>query len=213
MAERPSLGRDDSYNRVTVSRDLKSQIMNMIADSSESLPLHTVDESDEDDSAPKNKGNVGKLAAPTTTNGAGGGSKLAAEPINAGDFATPTPEKPNPLEQVATVRADSHNKNGGSAASDLATASPMRSHDPEGPELGKLGKRISRMVTHSDTNLAGTDGETKARDDEGETASRTTTATQGSTNVGGRTRPGMDKRQSTMKRISSAFKRSVSKNQ
>lgn len=207
MAERPSLGRDDSYNRVTVSRDLKSQIMSMIADSSESLLLHTVDESDEEGapgSTPKGSKSGGGLAPPTTN----GISKLAAEPLNEGDFATPTPEKTNPLEQVPTVRVDSSQQpksaTAMTAASDFATALPMRSHDPEGPELGKLGKRISKMVTHLETD--GASGE-KARDEEGAASvSRATTAS------GTPSRPGMDKRQSTMKRISSAFKRTVSKN-
>ena len=203
MAERPSLGRDDSYNRVTVSRDLKSQIMSMIADSSESLPLNTVDESEEDETADKSK------TTTAATNGAG--SKLATESMSANDFATPKAEKPNPLEksnpleQVPTVRVDSSlaPKDASAAPSDFETASPMRSHDPEGPELGKLGKRISKMVTHSETDVA--DG--KAKDSDGASASRATTAS------GTPSRPGMDKRQSTMKRISSAFKRTVSKNQ
>lgn len=125
-----------------MSRDLKSQIMSMIADSSESLPLHTVDESDEDTTDDT------KLAPPTT-NGAAASSKLASEPLNSADIATPTPEKPNPLEQVPTARDEA----------------------------------------------------------DGATASRATTASATPS------RPGMDKRQSTMKRISSAFKRTVSKNQ
>jgi len=151
MAERPSLGRDDSYNRVTVSRDLKSQIMSMIADSSESLPLNTVDESEEDESADKSKN------AAAATNGPG--SKLATESMSANDFATPRQEKPNPLEK---------------------------------PNL------LEQVPT--------------AKDSDGATASRATTATQESTSKMPN-RPGMDKRQSTMKRISSAFKRTVSKNQ
>lgn len=219
MAERPGLGRDDSYNRVTVSRDLKSQIMGMINDSSESLPLHNIEESDEDDDtrvpnktqSTPNTG-ISGAAAP------GPGSKLATDSMSANDFATPTPEKPNPLEKVPTVR-NNHNRSnrnstltvpGSESDLDMATASPMRSHDQDGPELGKLGNRISRMITHSETDLSG-----KARDHsaDGATTSRATTASQDPSHLGAPSRPGMDKRHSTMKRITSAFKRTTSKNQ
>jgi len=149
MAERPGLGRDDSYNRVTVSRDLKSQIMSMIADSSESLPLHQIPESEENLPAAQETDHV---APPTSTNGT---SKLATEePLNVADIATPTPEKPNPLEQVPTET---------------------------------LGTTASRATTVSQTPSNATGSKTE--------------------------RPGMDKRQSTMKRISSVFKKSTSKNQ
>ncbi|KIW00751.1 hypothetical protein, variant [Verruconis gallopava] len=144
MAERPSLGRDDSYNRVTVSSNLKSQIMSMIADSSESLPLGVVSESDEDEestAATTNTKETTKSASNLSTQ----------EPLNASDMVTPTPEKPNPLEQIPTETM-------------------------------------------------------------GTTASRTTTASLTQSNDNN-SRPGLDKRQSTMKRISGVFKKSTSKNQ
>jgi hypothetical protein len=219
MADRPGLGRDDSYNRVTVSRDLKSQIMDMINDSSESLPLHNIQESDDEDDA---RASSKTGSTPNTGTGGsaapGAGSKLATESMSPNDFATPTPEKPNPLEKVPTVRSnhDRSNRNsltvpGSESDTDFATASPMRSHDWDGPELGKLGKRISRMVTHSQTDVSGE----KARDHsaDGTTTSRATTASQTPSHGGAPSRPGMDKRQSTMKRITSAFKRTASKNQ
>jgi hypothetical protein len=196
--------------------------MNMIADSSESLPLDNIDESEEEvPAAGTTKPDSSHLAPPTTN----GSSKLAEEPLNAGDIPTPTPDKPNPLEQVPTVRVDSSqqqkSKSGGglgavgvggiekSGIADFATPSPLRSHEVEGPELGTLGKRISRMISHSQTDLDG-DKETTI----GPTASRATTVSQTPSGMTGKKeRPGMDKRSSTMKRISSAFKRTVSKNQ
>jgi hypothetical protein len=212
MAERPSLGRDDSYNRVTLSRDLKSQIMNMITDSSESLPLPSVSESEENLPSTSNDSHS---APPPITNGS---SKLADVPMNSEDIPTPTPDKPNPLDQVPTVRVDSsqdvqeEDTDTEASAVDFATPSPMRSHEPDGPQFGKLGSRISKMVTsdYSQTDLEG-DKETL-----GTTASRATTVSQTPSNLSSsskKARPGMDKRQSTVKRISNAFKRSVSHKQ
>jgi hypothetical protein len=190
--------------------------MNMIADSSESLPLHTVSESDED--LPTTAVVDKQHPAPPTINGS---SKLATEePMNSADFATPIPEKPNPLEQVPTVRLShphNHAQGGetdGIGTSDLTTPSCLRSHEINGPQLGKLGKKIERIVSRtSETDLG--DKETI-----GSTASRQTTVSQTPSNAtGGQKeggavgRPGLDKRTSTMKRISSAFKRTVSKNQ
>ena len=238
-APRPGLGRDDSYNRVTVSRDLKSQIMSMIADSSESLPLHSVSESDEDEpasttAATRTSLDKNRLAPPGASTGA---SKLS-ETTNAGDIPTPTPEKPNPLEQVSTVRSDSKSKSGGEGGDGggeiFAEASPLRTHDVDGPAFGsELTKKVTRIVSRDARERDGADNEEEETDgvpgpgekeNLGTTASRATTVSAAPSTASGRkespsggsgsaARPGMDKRQSTMKRISSAFKRSVSKNQ
>jgi len=219
---RPSLGgRDDSYNRVTLSKDLKSQIYGMISDSSESLPLASVAESEE--SLPST---VDKTESAPGATIAGTSSKLS-ESMAASDMPTPTPEKPNPLEQVETVREtsprrmasigegkDGEEEGDGDVDPVLATPSPVRSHEFVGTHTKALAPRISQMVdTDSDT-----DADIGEKEPIGTTASRATTASQTPSNASGRKdgkegRPGMANRQSTMKRISSALKRTVSKNQ
>jgi hypothetical protein len=139
---RPELGRDESYNRIRIPSDLKSQICSQIADSSESLPLTSVSEDSVSDAQSK----------PTTTT-----SNLQPPTTDSTDLATPTPEKPNPLEQVKTER-DTPN------------------------------------ITPTQTNA------------QGSTLGASSTAEDGSS------RPKMPGRPSTMKRIGTALKKSISSN-
>lgn len=163
---RPELGRDESYNRIRIPSDLKSQICSQIADSSESLPLTSVSE----DSASEAVFKPDSHAVPTTTT-----SRLVHSTLSE-DLQTPTPEKPNPLEQVNTARKD---------GKDTSNITPTQSQN--------LGPSISRLATEDDSTL-----------------SVPSTAADGSSDG---KRPKMPGRPSTMKRIGSAIKRSISNKQ
>jgi hypothetical protein len=165
---RPEFGRDESYNRIRIPTDLKSQICSQIADSSESLPLTSVSEDSASDAVSK----------PVLTTAA---ARLA-DSTASDDLQTPTPEKPNPLEQVITARKDGQTIQG---VLDTPNITPTQSQN--------LGPLINRLVTEDDSTL-----------------NMPSTAEDGSSDT---KRPKMLGRPSTMKRIGSAIKRSISSKQ
>jgi len=173
---------DDSYNRIRLPNDFKSSIYLQIADSSESVPLSD----DEDEEAP-----VPVQKSPTSGSVKSSGASKLSQSFLSSDFPTPTPEKPNPLEQVPTARDT------GAAMDD---PSPVRSHELGPTHLNPLGRRISNMITEEDSELEGED----------KSVSRQTTAS-GSRHSGEGKRPKMQGRPSTMRRIGSALKKTMSK--
>jgi hypothetical protein len=174
---------DDSYNRIRLPSDLR-HIYLQIADSSESIPLTE----EEEDGTTYTPSPVQKAPTSSSTTSAQG-SKLSQSFLSS-DFPTPTPERPNPLEQVPTTR-----DNGASAAE---TPSPVRSHELAPTHTNPLARRISNMITEEDSELEGED----------KSVSRQTTASRGS---GEGKRPKMQGRPSTMRRIGSALKKTMSK--
>jgi hypothetical protein len=171
IMSRPELGRDESYNRIRIPSDLKSQICSQIADSSESLPLTSVSEDSVSDAVSK----PDSRAAPMTAV-----SRFADSTLS-DDLQTPTPEKPNPLEQVNTARKDGQTQ----GVLDTLNITPTQSQN--------LGPMINKLVTEDDSTL-----------------SVPSTAEDGSSEG---KRPKMPGRPSTMKRIGSAIKRSISSKQ
>jgi len=180
---------DNDFNRIRLGSDFKSMICMQIADSSESLPLQ---EEEEDGTiyTPASAASPVNLSA-SKSNSAG--SKLSQSMLSS-DLATPTPERPNPLEdrdltQVPTIRED-----------DRETPSPVRSHERAATHTTPLAKRISNMITEEDSELEGED----------KSVSRQTTASRNSGE--GKKRPKMLERPSTMRRIGSAIKKTMSNN-
>jgi hypothetical protein len=174
---------DDSYNRIRLPSDFKSSIYLQIADSSESVPISD-DEEEEEEPAPIQKSST---AGSVKSSGA---SKLSQSFLSS-DIPTPTPERPNPLEQVPTARDT------GPPSED---PSAVRSHELAATHTNPLARRISNMITEEDSELEGED----------KSVSRQTTAS-GSRHSGEGKRPKMQGRPSTMRRIGSALKRTISK--
>jgi hypothetical protein len=125
---RPSLDdlRDVSYNRFTVSDNLKSQICSQIADSSESLPLWQA--GDYDGSHDNN------VHANTAA------SKLG----DTSDIATPMPEKGNPMDNL-----DLGKEKTATPLSNVSTAQSTHSKaDKDRPStLRRLTTRIKRTIS------------------------------------------------------------------
>jgi hypothetical protein len=174
---------DDSYNRIRLPSDFKSSIYLQIADSSESVPLS---DDDDEEEAP---GAIQK--SPTSGSVKPSGASKLSQSFLSSDFPTPTPEKPNPLEQVPTAR---------DTGAAIDNPSPVRSHELGPTHTNPLGRRISNMISEEDSELEGDD----------KTVSRQTTAS-GSRHSGEGKRPKMQGRPSTMRRIGSALKKTISK--
>jgi hypothetical protein len=174
---------DDSYNRIRIPGDLKSQIYLQIADSSESVPL----QEEEEDGTTFTPTAVQKT--PTASSTKSSGASRLNQSILSSDFPTPTPERPNPLEQVPTAKDNGTGE----------TPSPVRSHEVGSTHTQPLAGRISNMITEEDTDLEGDDP----------SVSRQTTSSRQS---GDGKRPKMPGRPSTMRRIGSAIKKTMSNN-
>jgi len=185
MATRPELRHDESYNRIRLPGDFKSQICSQISDSSESLPLPSVDE--EPTTKPDN-------TATNSVSNAGAQSRLAQSTLSS-DIPTPTPEKPNPLELVPTIKQEPPN----GALNETPNPTPALTEP--------LAKRISNMITEEDSD---SNGEAPTPIDAGATPSRQTTLSAAGSDNG--KRPKMPGRPSTMKRIGSAIRKTISKN-
>jgi len=192
MATRPDLGRDESYNRIRVSTNLKNEIYSQIADSSESLPLPSVTEDPESIPADPTDFPKQEIRSPPTT---GATSNLAHSTLSS-DIPTPTPEKPNPLEQVPTIRKD------GEEMADLKTPSPVRSHEVTPTHSNPIAPRIIGMITEDDSTLS-------LPTEEGVPASKQRSSDTVDSDGSGK-RPKMQGRQSTMRRIGSAIKKTIS---
>ncbi|KAF2423295.1 hypothetical protein EJ08DRAFT_701245 [Tothia fuscella] len=149
----------EDYNRITIPSTLKTQIYSQIADSSESIPLDDDDDSDEEvDTKPQ--------TTIANTKPPGGAQSKLSQSLLSSDFPTPTPEKPNPMEQVSTPNAPTSTS--------------------------------SKLLSPGDNGV------------DGDSMSRQTTAT--SKNSGDGMRPKLGGRPSTMRRITSAIKKTVSNN-
>lgn len=170
----------DGFNRIRIPTDLKSQIYSQIADSSESLPY----DYDSDDSDFK----VAPQAAPATAPLPGTAQSKLSQSLLSSDIPTPTPERPNPLEQVPTARDENTQDD---------EPSPVRSHERGATHTKPLAPRVGNLISDEDS------GEDKGM-------SRQTTAT--SKNSGEGKRPKLGGRPSTMRRIGSAIKKTMSNN-
>jgi hypothetical protein len=164
----------DGFNRIRIPTNLKSQIYAQIADSSESLPYDYDDSSDDDGDfkvAPK-----------------GAAQSKLSNSLLSSDIPTPTPERPNPLEQVPTARDENRAED---------EPSPVRSHERGPTHTKPLASRVGNLISDEDSG--------EERD-----MSRQTTVT--SKNSGEGKRPKLGGRPSTMRRIGSAIKKTMSNN-
>jgi hypothetical protein len=168
----------DGFNRIRIPTDLKSQIYSQIADSSESLPY---EDSSDDESDFKVAPQGVAAQAPLQ----GSAQSKLSQSLLSSDLPTPTPERPNPLEQVPTAR-DTTNQD---------EPSPVRSHERGATHTKPLAPRVGDLIGDEDS---------------GEDMSRQSTAT--SKNSGEGKRPKLGGRPSTMKRIGSAIKKTMSNN-
>ncbi|QDS70413.1 hypothetical protein FKW77_009497 [Venturia effusa] len=108
--------------------------------------------------------------------------------VDSTDEATPIPEKSNPLESVNTARTQEDN---------VETERKPGVFDPPSitrTQSQKLGPMINRLVTEDDSTL---DLPSTAADGDG-------------ASVGSKSRPKMPGRPSTMKRIGTAIKKTIS---